>query len=181
MVKWVGCPPSRLGVKRVSSKKCKRWAACSATPNGREKQVLLGASGTVVPLLTSVASAPWRPSHGSASTLHTKSFRQLGLEGAHHHCCGKCNTGPGAADTKCYSSVVRSMLRHFASCFGGGLVDGGGFGVLLQWSAVIPVVPWADPSFYETLLLKLCRQLLPFVLGATLDNQVVFVVAELVK
>ena len=41
---------------------------------------------------------PWRPSHTGASMLHTKSFpRQWCLEGAHHHRCGKCNTGPGVA------------------------------------------------------------------------------------
>ena len=40
-----------------------RWAARSAHPNSRGKLFVLDDSGTVVPLLTSAAAAPWRPSH----------------------------------------------------------------------------------------------------------------------
>jgi hypothetical protein len=85
--RWVDCPPIGLGVKRAR--------------DGQPAQLPLTTgencdSGTVVLLLTSAASAPWRHSHAGAGTLHTKPFpRLLSLEGAHHHRYGKCNTGPG--------------------------------------------------------------------------------------
>ena len=50
------------------------------------KVLLLPESGAVVPLLISVASAPWPSPNAAARMLHTKSFpRQRSSEGAHHH------------------------------------------------------------------------------------------------
>ena len=43
-------------------------------PSYRVTIIVLGESGTLVPLVKSAASAPWRPSPASASMLHTKSF-----------------------------------------------------------------------------------------------------------
>ena len=60
-VRIVG-PPVGLGVEGAGSKNYERWG----------KLFLPGESGTVVPLLTSVASAPWRLSHAGAGMLHTK-------------------------------------------------------------------------------------------------------------
>ena len=89
---WIGCPPVGLMVKRGGSKKLREPVGL---PNGRGTFFFLYESGTAVPLLT---KCPWRPSHASAGVLHTKSFsRQWSLEGAPHHRCGKCNTGPGGS------------------------------------------------------------------------------------
>ena len=67
---WVGgLPPIGLGVKGAGSKNCKRWAACWAPEQPRKIFF------TVVPLLTSAASAPWRPSHAGAGMLHKKCFQ----------------------------------------------------------------------------------------------------------
>ena len=79
---------------------CALYARCAQTPPIARKNYyllfLLGESGTVVPLLTSAASAPWCPSHASAGMLHTKSFpRQQSLDGpylAGREGCMKPNT-----------------------------------------------------------------------------------------
>ena len=58
--------------------------------------------GTPPPLCT--ACAPWRLSHAGPGSLHTKPFpRQCSWGGAHHHRCGKRDTGPRGL-----ASVVRS-------------------------------------------------------------------------
>ena len=44
---------------------------------------MLSDSGTLVPLLTSVASAPWHPSHAGAGMLHTKCGGGGGLARGH--------------------------------------------------------------------------------------------------
>ena len=57
---------------KTGSNNSKRWAACWATEQRGE--IILCESGIIVPLLTSAASAPWRPSHAGAGMLHTKFF-----------------------------------------------------------------------------------------------------------
>ena len=81
------------------------------------KSFLLRESGTVVLLLTKCCFCPLL-SHAAALTmLHTKSFpRQFGgcspalMREMQHRVMG-------LRITECHSSAVRSMFRHFASCF----------------------------------------------------------------
>ena len=70
---WIGGPPLLQEVGNLLG-----YLTAGAKP------VLLRESGTVVPLLTSAASARWCPPHAGAGMLHIKSS-PVKFEGAHHH------------------------------------------------------------------------------------------------
>ena len=83
--------------------------------------------GILVPLLTSAASAPWRPFHGGGGNAPHKD-----CDGAHHHGCGTCNTGPGGSGSpsvthQCCVAFPGSVSFFFLSpsvCAKGGVGDG---------------------------------------------------------
>ena len=74
---WVGCPPVGLGVKREGSEKLQEVGSQLGYLTAGGNLFLLCESGTVVLLLTTAASAAWRPSHATTGVLHTKSFFRL--------------------------------------------------------------------------------------------------------
>ena len=88
----------------------------SRVPNHWGRNILLGESGTVVPLLTSAASAPWRPSHaGAGNASHNVVPNTAEFGGCPPHRMWEMPRRAGGLQiTRCYPSAVRSMSRHFA-------------------------------------------------------------------
>ena len=118
---------------RVSRQRAAYWAPWQLGKNW----LSIRESGTAVPLLTSAASAPWRPSHTGASMLDTKSFRtQRSLAGTHvsRLMWENFHMARGFRITKCYPSVVDS----YASCFRDSTLEGGGgFGSGWKYCTVV--------------------------------------------
>ena len=114
---WIGgLVPHRLG--RGCVQKSARGGQPARLPlTAGENEILPGESGTVVPLLTCAASAPWLPPMPaparSAQSLsgHHRVWSLLTTSNV-----GNIKQGQGFQITKCYPLVVRSMSRHFATC-----------------------------------------------------------------
>ena len=121
----VGCTPVGLWVRKGGSKKAARGRQPIGLPNptAEGNLFLLRESGTVVPLLTSAASAPWCPSHAGAGDAPHKVFPKTVQSGG---CSPPAmwemqHRARGLRITECYPSAVHSMFRHFASRFWGSL------------------------------------------------------------
>ena len=74
-------------------------------------------SGTVVPLPTSAACAPRRPSHATASLLQSLSQDSRVWRAVTTTVVGLVPQGQGYRVTKGYPSEVRSMVKHFVTLF----------------------------------------------------------------
>ena len=94
-------PPARISILKVCTPK---GAAClpgeppcpQTLPNSRPNSKCFPAeSESVVPLLTSAASAPWRPSHAGAGNASHNAFAKTAEFGGAHQRRGKCTTAPG--------------------------------------------------------------------------------------
>ena len=76
MDRWVSCPPAGSGVRKEGSEKLREVGSQMGSQPGGELLVLCE-SRTVVPLLTTAASAPWRPSRAGAGMLHIRALDAL--------------------------------------------------------------------------------------------------------
>ena len=80
--------------------------------------MLVGESGTVVPLLTSAASSPWHPSHAGNGMLHTQSFPYCVWGRTHFQCTGKITDYHSYSSTDNYHGLY---ARFTLPCWQKGL------------------------------------------------------------